>query len=257
MIKTLLKSVREYKVKSIITVIFTATEVLLECFIPFIMAMLIDSIEKESITTLIAYGVALISLAFASLYCGIMAGRFAATAACGFAKNIRHDLYYSIQEYGFEDVDKFSQSSLVTRLTTDVSNVQMAYQMCMRIVIRVPLMIIFSFIMIVSFLLFFILTFLRAQTSLRKYTRGDFLLFRQRLWYYLKKHVPAFFSLFFVSTNVLINNCEFYMSYCYIQTLLMKIDDNIEGNGDIWKLLELLNLLLLFFVLSEVNLRHF
>ena len=147
MFKTLLKSVREYKNKSIITIIFTATEVILECIIPFIMANLIDSIEKESLMTLFVYGISLILLAFSSLYCGVMAGRCAATAACGFAKNLRHDLYYAIQEYSFEDVDKFSQSSLVTRLTTDVSNTQMAYQMCMRIVIRVPLMIIFSFIM--------------------------------------------------------------------------------------------------------------
>ena len=147
MVKTLLKSVREYKNKSIITIIFTASEVILECIIPFVMALLIDSIEMESISTLLAYGVTLLLLAFASLYCGIMAGRCAAGAACGFAKNLRHDLYYAIQDYSFEDVDKFSQSSLVTRLTTDVSNTQMAYQMCMRIVIRVPLMIVFSFIM--------------------------------------------------------------------------------------------------------------
>ena len=147
MIKTLLKSVREYKKKSIITIIFTTSEVILECIIPFIMALLIDSIEKESVMTLLAYGFTLVLLAFSSLYCGIMAGRSAAVAACGFAKNLRHDLYYAIQDYGFEDVDKFSQSSLVTRLTTDVSNTQMAYQMCMRIVIRVPLMVIFSFIM--------------------------------------------------------------------------------------------------------------
>ena len=146
MVKTLLKSVREYKNKSIITIIFTASEVILECIIPFVMALLIDSIEMESISTLLAYGVTLLLLAFASLYCGIMAGRCAAGAACGFAKNLRHDLYYAIQDYSFEDVDKFSQSSLVTRLTTDVSNTQMAYQMCMRIVIRVPLMIVFSFI---------------------------------------------------------------------------------------------------------------
>ncbi len=147
MIKTLLKSVREYKKKSIITIIFTTSEVILECIIPFIMALLIDGIEKESVMTLFTYGFTLVLLAFSSLYCGIMAGRCASVAACGFAKNLRHDLYYAIQDYGFEDVDKFSQSSLVTRLTTDVSNTQMAYQMCMRIVIRVPLMVIFSFIM--------------------------------------------------------------------------------------------------------------
>lgn len=128
MIKTLLKSVREYKNKSIITIIFTASEVIIECIIPFVMALLIDSIEKESITTLFSYGITLIVLAFSSLYCGVMAGRCAAYSACGFAKNLRHDLYYAIQDFGFEDVDKFSQSSLVTRLTTDVSNTQMAYQ---------------------------------------------------------------------------------------------------------------------------------
>ena len=114
------------------------------------MAMLIDSIETGSGITLFAYGLTLLILAFTSLFCGVMAGRFAATASCGFATNLRHDLYYAIQDYSFEDVDKFSQSSLVTRLTTDVSNTQMAYQMCMRIVIRVPLMIIFSFVMSLS-----------------------------------------------------------------------------------------------------------
>ena len=147
MLKILLKSVREYKKKSIITIIFTASEVILECIIPFVMALLIDSIEKESMTTLLVYGFTLVLLAFSSLYCGVMGGRCAATASSGFAKNLRHDLYYAVQDYSFEDVDKFSQSSLVTRLTTDVGNVQMAYQMCMRIVIRVPLMIVFSFVM--------------------------------------------------------------------------------------------------------------
>ena len=150
MIKKLLQSVRQYKKKSIVTIAFTATEVILECIIPFVMAMLIDSIETGSGITLFAYGLTLLILAFTSLFCGVMAGRFAATASCGFATNLRHDLYYAIQDYSFEDVDKFSQSSLVTRLTTDVSNTQMAYQMCMRIVIRVPLMIIFSFVMSLS-----------------------------------------------------------------------------------------------------------
>lgn len=147
MIKTLLKSSREYKKKTIITMIFTVLEVVLECVIPFVMAMLIDTIKSEGIKSLLIYGSILLALAFASLYAGIMGGRSAATSACGFAKNLRHDLYHTIQDYAFEDVDKFSQSSLVTRLTTDVSNTQMAYQMCTRIVIRVPLTIIFSFCM--------------------------------------------------------------------------------------------------------------
>ena len=132
---------------SIITIFFTAAEVILECIIPFIMALLIDSIQGSSTRPVFSYGAILVILALCSLFCGVMAGRCAATGACGFAKNLRHDLYYAVQDYSFEDVDKFSQSSLVTRLTTDVSNVQMAYQMCMRIVIRVPLMIIFSFVM--------------------------------------------------------------------------------------------------------------
>lgn len=149
MFKTLLKSAREYKKKSILTIMFTVLEVVLECIIPFVMALLIDTISSEGINSLLTYGSVLLILAFASLYAGIMGGRSAATSACGFAKNLRHDLYYAIQDYAFEDVDKFSQSSLVTRLTTDVSNTQMAYQMCTRIVIRVPLMIIFSFSMAV------------------------------------------------------------------------------------------------------------
>jgi len=150
MLKTLLKSVREYKKISIITIVFTATEVILECIIPFVMALLIDSVEGSNIKPVFSYGSVLIILALCSLFCGVMAGRCAATGASGFAKNLRKDLYYSVQEYSFEDVDKFSQSSLVTRLTTDVANVQMAYQMCTRIVIRVPLMIIFSFVMAVT-----------------------------------------------------------------------------------------------------------
>ena len=147
MIRTLLKSVREYKKKSIMTIVYTASEVVLECIIPFVMAILIDSVGKGDLKTVAICGIGLLCLAFSSLFCGVMAGRCAATGACGFAKNLRHDLYYSIQNFNFEDVDKFSQSSLVTRMTTDVSNTQMAYQMCTRIVIRVPLMIVFSFVM--------------------------------------------------------------------------------------------------------------
>ena len=150
MFKTLLKSVRQYKKISIITIFFTMSEVILECIIPFVMALLIDSVKGDSLNPVFSYGCVLIILALCSLFCGVMGGRCAATGACGFATNLRKDLYYSVQEYSFEDVDKFSQSSLVTRLTTDVSNVQMAYQMCTRIVIRVPLMIIFSFIMAVT-----------------------------------------------------------------------------------------------------------
>ena len=99
---------------------------------------------------IIKFGLILVALAFLSLTCGALAGHFAAVAACGFSKNLRHDLYYSIQQFSFANVDKFSTSSLVTRLTTDVTNVQQSYQMCLRIAIRVPLQ--FMFAIIMSFL---------------------------------------------------------------------------------------------------------
>ncbi len=145
MVKTLLKSVREYKKQSLVTPIFMVLEVVCECLIPLMMSkMLSGSAEIEQI---LKYGGIMILLACFSITFGIMGGRFAAIASCGFAKNLRKDLFYSVQGFSFKDVDKFSTSSLVTRLTTDVTNVQNSYQMCLRIVIRVPLMFIFSVIM--------------------------------------------------------------------------------------------------------------
>ena len=146
-VKTLLKSVREYKKDSFLAPLFISIEVVLECFIPFVMASLIDNMTGESLSPVLKYGSILIVLAFCSLFCGFMSGKHAATASCGFAKNLRQDLYFRIQEFSFADVDKFSSSSLVTRLTTDVFNVQNAYQMLLRIAVRTPLMVIFSFIM--------------------------------------------------------------------------------------------------------------
>ena len=146
-VKTLLKSVREYKKDSFLAPLFISLEVVLECFIPFVMASLIDNMTGESLSPVLKYGSILIVLAFCSLFCGFMSGKHAATARCGFAKNLRQDLYFRIQEFSFADVDKFSSSSLVTRLTTDVFNVQNAYQMLLRIAVRTPLMVIFSFIM--------------------------------------------------------------------------------------------------------------
>ena len=146
-VKTLLKSVREYKKDSFLAPLFISLEVVLECFIPFVMASLIDNMTGESLSPVLKYGSILIVLAFCSLFCGFMSGKHAATASCGFAKNLRQDLYFRIQEFSFADVDKFSSSSLVTRLTTDVFNVQNAYQMLLRIAVRTPLMVIFSFIM--------------------------------------------------------------------------------------------------------------
>lgn len=146
-IKVLKKSIRDYKLPSILTPIFIIGEVVLETLIPTVMAVLIDEISKSiSMDPIIKYGLILLAMALASLLCGFIAGKFAATASCGYAKNLRHDMYYKIQDFSFAEIDRFSTSSLVTRLTTDVTNVQNAYQMIIRIAIRTPLMLIFAFV---------------------------------------------------------------------------------------------------------------
>lgn len=153
MIRTLLKSVREYKKPSLITPFFMTLEAFCECLIPFFMAKLIGKIDVEGITSgaamheILKYGSCLLLFAILSMLSGVLAGKFAATASCGFAKNLRQDLFYRVQKFSFGNVDKFSSSSLVTRLTTDVTNVQQSYQMCLRIVIRVPLQFLFAIIM--------------------------------------------------------------------------------------------------------------
>ncbi|MCI5584927.1 MAG: ABC transporter ATP-binding protein/permease [Lachnospiraceae bacterium] len=147
MIKTLLKSVREYKKDSIKTPIFITAEVVLECLLPLIMASLIDEMGGGSIWPIAQYGVILLILAAFSLVFGMQAGKTAATASCGFAKNLRQDMFFKIQDFAFGDIDYFSSSSLVTRMTTDVTNVQNAYQMIIRIAVRTPLMLIFSMMM--------------------------------------------------------------------------------------------------------------
>lgn len=152
-IKPLLGSVRQYKKPSLITPFFMALEALCECLIPFFMAKMITAVNVEGIAPKTAmneickYGAVLLCLAILSMTSGGLAGKFAATASCGFAKNLRHDLFYKVQKFSFSNVDKFSTSSLVTRLTTDVTNVQQSYQMCLRIVIRVPLQFLFAIIM--------------------------------------------------------------------------------------------------------------
>ncbi len=152
-IRPLLGSVREYKKPSLITPCFMVLEAFCECLIPFTMAKLIKAVDVEGIEAAVAmqyilrYGGFLIFLALLSLTSGVLAGRFAAKASCGFAKNLRHDLFYKVQKFSFANVDTFSTSSLVTRLTTDVTNVQQSYQMCLRIVIRVPLQFLFAIIM--------------------------------------------------------------------------------------------------------------
>lgn len=148
MIKKLLSCVREYKKPSIITFFLMVGEVILECLIPFITANLVNQMKADlNMKTLLLNGALLIVMATASLACGGLAGYTSAKASAGFAKNLRHDLFDRIQNFSFQNIDKFSSSSLVTRLTTDVSNVQMAYMMTIRTAVRSPLMFVFSVIM--------------------------------------------------------------------------------------------------------------
>lgn len=145
MIKKLLKSVREYKTSSILTPIFVSLEVILEVIIPLLMAKLIDDgIYQGEMNLVYKIGITLIICAILSLIFGMLSGMFAAKASSGFAKNLRQDLYYRVQSFSFANIDKFSTSSLITRLTTDITNVQMAYQMIIRIAVRAPLMLIIS-----------------------------------------------------------------------------------------------------------------
>ena len=149
-VKTLLKSVRQFKKPSLITPLFMTLEAFCECLIPFFMAKMINEDvlkNANAMQNILRYGAILLLLAILSLSSGALAGKFAARASCGFASNLRHDLFYKVQKFSFANVDKFSTSSLVTRLTTDVTNVQQSYQMCLRIAIRVPLQFIFAIIM--------------------------------------------------------------------------------------------------------------
>lgn len=148
MYRELAKSVREYKKPSIAAPILVSGEVVLECIIPFVIARLVNQIKAGcTFRTIILYGLALVLMAGLSLAFGALAGTACATASCGFARNLRKDLFYQIQTYSFENIDRFSTSSLVTRLTTDVTNVQNAFMMIIRIAIRCPLMLVFSFTM--------------------------------------------------------------------------------------------------------------
>ncbi len=148
MIKTLAKSIREYKKPSILAPVFVTGEVIMECIIPFVIANLVNEIKAGiSMSKLLSYGGLLVLMAGLSLAFGALAGAACSTASCGFARNLRKDMFYKIQGYSFENIDKFSVSSLVTRLTTDITNVQMAYMMIIRTAVRSPLMLIFSFIM--------------------------------------------------------------------------------------------------------------
>lgn len=148
MIKKLLRSVREYKAASIRTAIFAGLEVLLEIIIPFFMADIIDKgIYGGDMNVLLKLGLTMAVLVVLGLALGFMAGAESANASAGFAMNLRKDMYYHIQKFSFANIDKFSTASLVTRLTTDVTNIQMAYMMIIRIAVRSPLMMIFALIM--------------------------------------------------------------------------------------------------------------
>ena len=148
MIKKLAARVRQYKKQAIATPLFMVGEVAMEALIPMIMSRLIDfGIEDGSMEQIFLYGGILLAAALISLLSGVMSGRMAAVSSAGFARNLRHDMYYRIQDYSFANIDKFSTSSIITRLTTDVTNVQNSFQMILRMAVRAPLTLLFSLIM--------------------------------------------------------------------------------------------------------------
>ena len=148
MLKKLAKSVREYKKTAIATPIFVVLEVMMDILIPFLVAKLIDlGIDKGDMSVILKIGILLILCVTLGLIFSVISGKLASKASCGFAKNLRHDIYHKVQDYSFYNIDKFSPSSIVTRMTTDVGNVQMAFQMMMKMTFRAPFTIIFSLIM--------------------------------------------------------------------------------------------------------------
>ena len=146
--RKLLRSVREYKRETILTPVFVALEVFMEVLIPLLMANIIDvGIANGDIGYIIRLGVVLVLLAMVALFFGAKAGQLGAIASAGYAKNLRHDIFYKIQDFSFGNIDHFSTPSLVTRLTTDITNVQMAYMFTIRLLARAPIMIVLSWIM--------------------------------------------------------------------------------------------------------------
>ena len=146
--KKLLRSVREYKKQSVLAPVLVILEVLMEVLIPLEMAKIIDvGIANGDMSYIIQRGVILVAMAMLSLFFGVQAGNMAAVAAAGYAKNLRHDIFYKVQDFSFKNIDHFSTSGLVTRLTTDITNVQQAYMMSIRLLARAPFMIILSWIM--------------------------------------------------------------------------------------------------------------
>ena len=148
MVKTLMGQIKEYKKVSILTPVFTSLEVFMEVLIPFITSALIDQgIQKGDMGKIYFYGGIMLVIAVLSLLFGILAGKYAANASSGFACNLRNAMYDNIQTFSFSNIDKFSTAGLVTRMTTDVTNVQNSYQMCLRIAVRAPLMLVCSLVM--------------------------------------------------------------------------------------------------------------
>ena len=145
MIRRLLKSVREYKKPSILSPVLVSCEVVMEVLMPLLMSKLIDNgIEKGDMNYVWWMGTLLLVCMFISMAFGALSGREAAKASAGFAKNLRHDMFHNLQTFSFSNIDKFKTSSIITRLTTDVTNVQNAYQMVIRIAVRAPIMLIFA-----------------------------------------------------------------------------------------------------------------
>ena len=148
MIKILLSQVKEYKRASLLTPLFSALEVIMEVLIPFVTAAIIDrGIEAGNISQVYFYGALMLLLAAFSLLSGVLAGKYAASASSGFACNLRDGMYSNIQTFSFSNIDKYSTAGLVTRMTTDVTNVQNAYQMILRIAVRAPMMLVCSMFM--------------------------------------------------------------------------------------------------------------
>ena len=151
MIKKLSESIGKYKKDSILSPLFVSLEVAMEVLIPWLMANLIDyGIEPGNMDYILKIGTALVISTLISLMFGTFAGHYAASASAGFAKNLRQKMYYNVQNFSFYNIDRFSTASLVTRLTTDVTNLQNSYQMIVRTAVRGPIMIIFSFLMAFS-----------------------------------------------------------------------------------------------------------
>lgn len=150
MVKTLIKQVKEYKKDSILSPVYVAAEVILELLLPFIMASMIDDgVEAGNMKHIIITGIIMLVVAMLSLFCGAMCGKHAAIASTGFAKNVRKSMFDNIQTFSFANIDKYSTAGLITRMTTDVNNVQQAYQMTIRMCVRAPLMLICAMVMVV------------------------------------------------------------------------------------------------------------